>query len=120
MAVRIKERRKEGEKLPTRYFSSIQESSVARAVGGRKTANSGATDFGGKSDVSIHALFNIECKTKTTASESISIKKDWIEKNKREAIFDGHPYSAIAFNQENYYIIDEFLFKELVEHLQEK
>lgn len=124
MAVGIKERKKEGEKLPTRYFSSLQESSVAKAVGGRKTANSGATDFGGKSDVSIHALFNIECKTKTTASESISIKKDWIEKNKREAVFDGHPYSAVAFNfgpnQENYYIIDEFLFKELVKHLQEK
>lgn len=124
MAVGIKNRNKEGEKLPTRYFSSLQESSVAKAVGGRKTANSGATDFGGKSDVSIHALFNIECKTKTTASESISIKKDWIEKNKREAVFDGHPYSAIAFNfgpnQENYYIIDEFLFKELIKHLQEK
>jgi len=124
MAVGIKSRNKEGEKLPTRYFSSLQESSVAKAVGGRKTANSGATDFGGKSDVSIRALFNIECKTKTTASESISIKKDWIEKNKREAVFDGHPYSAIAFNfgpnQENYYIIDEFLFKELVKHLQEK
>lgn len=124
MAVGIRNRIKEGEKLPTRYFSSLQESSVAKAVGGRKTANSGATDFGGKSDVSIHALFNIECKTKTTTSESISIKKDWIEKNKREAVFDGHPYSAIAFNfgpnQENYYIIDEFLFKELVKHLQEK
>ena len=123
MAVGIKQRQKDDKKLPTRHYSSIQESTVAKTVGGRKTANSGATDFGGKSDVSIHGLFNIECKTKTTDSNSISIKKEWIEKNKRESVFDGNKYSAIAFNfgpdQDNYYIIDEFLFKELVEHLKE-
>lgn len=123
MAIGIKRRQKDGEKLPTRYYSSIQESTVAKSVGGKKTANSGATDFGGKSDVSIHGLFNIECKTKTANSDSISIKKEWMEKNKREAVFDGNKYSAIAFNfgpnQDNYYIIDEFLFKELVEHLKE-
>lgn len=123
MAIGIKRRQKDDEKLPTRYYSSIQESAVAKSIGGRKTANSGATDFGGKSDVSIHGLFNIECKTKTTNSDSISIKKEWVEKNKRESVFDGNKYSAIAFNfgpnQDNYYIIDEFLFKELVEHLKE-
>lgn len=123
MAIGIKRRQKDDERLPTRYYSSIQESAVAKSVSGRKTANSGATDFGGKSDVSIHGLFNIECKTKTTNSDSISIKKEWIEKNKRESVFDGNKYSAIAFNfgpnQDNYYIIDEFLFKELVEHLKE-
>lgn len=115
-------RTKEGEaSKPTRYYSKKQEEAVAKAVGGKRTPNSGATDFGGKSDVDIANLFNIECKTKTSNSESISIKKEWIHKNKREALFDGNPYSAIAFNfgpdGENYYIIDEYLFLELVDHL---
>jgi hypothetical protein len=122
MVIGTAKRNKEGAKpLPTRYFSKRQEESVAKATGGRRTPNSGATDFGGKSDVDIKNLFNIECKTKTSNSESISIKKEWIHKNKREALFDGNPYTAIAFNfgpdSENYYIIDEYLFLELVEHL---
>lgn len=113
---------KEGAKpKPTRYYSKLQEDAVAKATGGKRTPNSGATDFGGKSDVDIANLFNIECKTKTSNSESISIKKEWLHKNKREATFDGNPYSAIAFNfgpdSENYYIIEEYLFLELLDHL---
>jgi hypothetical protein len=106
---------------PTRYYSKLQEDAVAKATGGKRTPNSGATDFGGKSDVDITNLFNIECKTKTSNSESISIKKEWLLKNKREATFDGNPYSAIAFNfgpdSNNYYIIEEYLFLELLDHL---
>lgn len=122
MAAGLRIRNKEGEPpKPTRYYSKIQEEAVAKAVGGKRTPNSGATDFGGKSDVGITNLFSIECKTKTSLSESISIKKEWLLKNKREAIFDGNPYSALAFNfgpnSENYYIIDEYLFLELVAHL---
>ena len=30
---------------PTRYYSSIQEKKVAKAVNGKRTANSGATAF---------------------------------------------------------------------------
>ena len=89
MAVGIKERRKEGEKLPTRYFSSIQESSVAKAVGGRKTANSGATDFGGKSDVSIHALFNIECKFINYSLKSV---------HKHSFLSGQHPFYCVLCN----------------------
>ena len=122
MIIGVAKREKEGAKpLPTRHFSKRQEEAVAKATGGKRTPNSGATDFGGKSDVDIANLFNIECKTKTSNSESISIKKEWIHKNKREALFDGNPYSAIAFNfgpdSENYYIIDEYLFLELIDHL---
>jgi hypothetical protein len=122
MIIGTAKRSKEGAKpLPTRHFSKKQEEAVAKATGGKRTPNSGATDFGGKSDVDIANLFNIECKTKTSNSESISIKKEWINKNKREALFDGNPYSAIAFNfgpdSENYYIIDEYLFLELIDHL---
>ena len=122
MIIGTVKRNKEGEvPKPTRYYSKKQEESVAKAVGGRRTPNSGATDFGGKSDVDITNLFNIECKTKTSNSESISIKKEWLLKNKREATFDGNPYSAIAFNfgpdSNNYYIIEEYLFLELIDHL---
>lgn len=54
-------------------------------------------------------------------SDSISIKKEWLEKNVQEAMFMGKKYNALAFNfgpdEENHYIIDEYLFKELMEYL---
>jgi hypothetical protein len=121
MALGLKQREKEGSKpLPTRHFSKLQEDTVAKAIGGKRTPNSGATDFGGKSDV-LSDKFAIECKTKTSASESISIKKDWFTKQKQEAAFMGKPYSAVVFNfgpgEENHYIIDEYLFKALQSYL---
>lgn len=70
--------------------------------------------FGGKGDISVGNLFLIECKTKTSKAESISIKKEWFTKNESEKVFMGKKYSAVAFNfgpdEENYYIIDEYLF----------
>lgn len=122
MAAGLRQRVKEGESAkPTRYFSARQEKAVAKAVNGRQTANSGATPWQ-KSDV-LSEQFAIECKTKTSASESITIKKEWFEKQKQEAIFMGKPYSAIVFNfgpdQENHYIIDEYLFQFLQEKLNE-
>ena len=39
--------------LTTRFYSSRQEEAVAKAVGGKRTSNGGATDFKGKSDVEI-------------------------------------------------------------------
>lgn len=123
MAAGLRTREKEGEKKPTRYYSNKQEKSVARAVGGRQTANSGATDFGGKSDI-LTEDFALECKTKMTASESISIKKEWITKTEKEAVFMGKKYTALAFNfgpdEPNYYIIDEYLFQDLLEYLRNK
>ena len=105
--------------MPTRHFSKIQEDTVAKAIGGKRTPNSGATNWV-KSDV-LSDKFAIECKTKTTSSESISIKKDWFTKQKQEAMFMGKPYSAVVFNfgpdEENHYIIDEYLFLELLNHL---
>ncbi len=120
MIIGTAKRDKEGAKpLPTRYYSKKQEESVAKATGGRRSKNSGATMFD-KSDVSTDK-FNLECKTKTTHSESISIKKEWFTKNKEEAMFMGKPYSAVVFNfgpdEENRYIIDEYLFLELLDHL---
>lgn len=121
MIIGTAKRTKEGAKpLPTRHFSKLQEDAVAKAIGGKRTPNSGATDFGGKGDVHSDK-FLLECKTKTTHSESISIKREWFEKNKQEAMFMGKPYSAVVFNfgpdEENHYIIDEYLFLELLNHL---
>lgn len=107
---------------PTRYYSSKQEGTIAHTFNGRQTSNSGAT-FHDKGDVSIESLFLLECKTKTSPSESMSIKKEWLLKNEKESLFMGKPYSALAFNfgpnEKNYYIIDEYLFETLVNYLKE-
>lgn len=106
---------------PTRYYSDKQEKSVVRALGGKQTKNSGATMFD-KGDVLVDD-WAIECKTKTSASDSISIKKDWLMKQEKETLFMGKKYSALAFNfgpnEKNYYIIDEFLFQTLKQLLEE-
>ena len=117
-------RKTDTEKKPTRYFSKLQEKTVAKDLNGKVQPNSGATAFA-KGDVILdEASFLIECKTKTTPSDSISIKKSWLEKNAHEALFLGKPYNALAFNfgpdEKNYYIIDEYLFEELIKCLEEK
>ena len=108
----------------TRWYSDRQEKAVAKEICGKQTKNSGATLFQ-KSDVYTD-LFNLECKTKTTNSDSISIKREWFEKQIRENIQMGKKYSAIVFNfgpdapyNENHYIINEQLFLALQEYLKE-
>ena len=107
----------------TRDASNKQEKQIAKRVGGKKTANSGATAFS-KGDVTVNTEdgnndWLIEAKTCMTDKESFSIKKAWIEKNKREAVFMDKDYHCIAFNfgpgLPNYYIIDELTFQELLE-----
>lgn len=106
-------------KKATRYFSTKQEMKVAKQVGGKKTANSGATRFS-KGDVYNDAWL-IECKTKTSPSQSISIKKEWLEKNAEEAFAMQKRYNALAFSfgdthkDKQYYIVDEDTFMELLE-----
>ena len=123
MAIGHKERIKEGQKpKPTRTFSKKQETDIATATGGQRTPNSGATTWS-KGDV-LTEQFLLEAKTKTTHADSIKINKEWFEKNKQEMAFMGKPHSAIVFNfgpvEENHYIIDEYLFLELLEYLKDK
>ena len=105
-------------KTSTRYFSSRQEKKVAKAVGGKKVANSGATKFS-KGDVRTdNWLF--ECKTKTTPSESMSVKLEWLIKNEEEAFAMGKDYSAVVIDfgsSDNYYIVDERTFLSMKEAL---
>ena len=104
---------------PTRFYSSKQEKKVAKAVGGKQTANSGATAFS-KGDVRTDEWL-IECKTATEHKKSFSIKEDWIKKNREEAYAMNKYYNALAFsfgpNEQNYYIVDEKTFLKMKEAL---
>ncbi len=123
MIIGCAKRTKNGDKpKPTRFYSAVQEMAVSKAVGGKVQSNSGAGLFA-KGDVvtSGKNSFLFECKTKTAPSESISIKKEWFDKNKQECLLTGTSHQAVVFNfgpgEENHYIIDEYLFLELLNHL---
>ena len=112
-------------KNTTRYASSIQEKRVQSKLGGTITPNSGAGYFK-KGDIQIpEAGLLIECKTCMTPKNSFSIKKEWLEKNKKELFASGLSNSIIAFNfnyedKNDYYIIDDKLMQFLVEKLTEE
>ena len=120
MAIGHKERIKEGQKpTPTRARSKAQEDQVAKALGGQRQPNSGATMWA-PGDV-VAGKFLVECKTKMTDSKSISIQKEWFEKNTKEAVFRGLPYGIVAFNfgqnQKMYYIIDANLMIDFIDYM---
>lgn len=117
----MQRRQREDKIQPTRHYSKKQENKVASKVGGTRNLNSGATPFQ-KGDVSADKLL-IECKTKVKSSESMTIHKEWLEKNEQEALFMGKDHGVLAFNfgpnEKNYYVIDEYLFETLVQGLKE-
>lgn len=107
------QRRHRDDKIqPTRHYSKAQENKVASKLGGQRTLNSGATPFQ-KGDVTTDKIL-LECKTKVKPSETITVHKEWLEKNEQEALFMGKPYSALVFNfgpnEKNYYVVDEYMF----------
>lgn len=110
--------------MNTRKYSKKQEAAVAKAIGGKRQPNSGATAFM-KGDV-ISKHFCIECKTATSEKNSFSIKRDWIDKQKEETFAMNRPFWALAFNfgglrnNENFYIIDEQLFNKLQHYIEEE
>ena len=99
----------------TRYYSTTQEKAVAKVLGGNRVANSGATKFS-KGDVRLDN-FLIECKTCVSPQKSFTLKKEWFDKNEEETFAMNKDYSALSFSfgdGVNYYVIDERLFKLLV------
>ena len=109
------------DKNTTRYFSDKQEKAVVKLIDGIQSPNSGAGKFR-KGDVYQRAAsMLIECKTVMAPKNSISIKKDWITKNKAEAFSQRLNNQAIAINfepdGENYFVINERLFKFLIDSL---
>lgn len=104
-----------------RYYSDKQEKQIAKAIGGKQVSNSGATAFS-KGDIK-NPQWLIEAKTTTKHKDSFAIKLAWLLKNKEEAFAMNRSYNALAFNfgpnEDNYYIIDEKLFKMLLNFLKE-
>lgn len=107
---------------PTRYYSKKQETAVAKAIGGKTVANSGATPYN-KGDVT-DSDWLIECKTCVKDQDSFSVKKAWFIKNLEESIFMKKKHSAVVFSfgpsSKNYYIVDEQTFLEMKDILDEK
>ena len=94
---------------------------MAKAIGGKQTANSGATAFS-KGDVRTD-LFLIECKTCVKSQKTFTVHKEWFTKNQEEAFAMGKPHNAVVFDfgdGEQHYIINERLFKKLLKYLEEE
>lgn len=105
---------------PTRSYSKKQENRVAKALGGKVNANSGATGFY-KGDVRTKYLL-VECKTATKEVKSVSIKKEWLKKLSEERFAMGKQHSVLAFDYgdgEDYYIIDKKLMDMLLDTLED-
>lgn len=105
--------------MNTRKYSKIQEKRVSKINNGKVQPNSGATMFA-KGDV-VTKNFLIECKTRIGEQESISVKREWMEKNEEEAFSMGKDYSAVAISfgdKKNYYVISERLFQVLRNYLE--
>lgn len=115
-------RRDTGEKKPTRYYSDRQEKSIARAVGGKQTANSGATVHQ-KGDVTEgdRTGWLIEAKTCMKDQQTFTMREEWFKKNREESIYMKKDHTAVVFNfgpdKPNYYCIDEQTFLRMKELL---
>ena len=108
----------------TRFYSDAHEKSICKALGGKQNSNSGAGHFA-KGDVVVdEASLLIEAKCCMSPKSSVSIKKEWIEKNKQEAFMTRRDNQVVCINFEpdgnNYYLIDEKMMKFLVEKLIEE
>ena len=106
----------------TRFYSKKQEKSVAKSLGGRTVANSGATLFS-DGDVTVSRYFLIECKTTMTPKQSFAIKKEWLKKIEKERLAMGKEDCALAFNfspnEQSYYIISENTFRQYIDYLRQ-
>ena len=108
-------------KNATRYYSSRQERAVAKAIGGKQVANSGAGRWCA-GDVRTED-FLIECKTCTEPRKAFTLHKEWFNKNKEEAFAMHKDYSALVFDfgdGERFYCIDERLFQKLQNYITEE
>ena len=87
-----------------------QEKRIAKAVGGKVNAGSGAFDR--KGDVRS-PTYHIEAKW--TAKKQVTIKASVLEENIREALIEGRlPVLALELNGRNYVVLDENDFLEII------
>jgi hypothetical protein len=83
-------------------------------MGGRQVVGSGSTPFL-KGDVTVDKLF-IEAKTKMEPSKSISVKREWLEKAKAQALSTRKEDYAVAISfgePKEFYIVEDSLFEDL-------
>ena len=100
---------------PTKFYSTRQERQVANALGGTNDIQSGGGRFN-KYDVTVDDWV-IECKTKVTPHESMTICKDWFKQVEQSRIDSAKSYAALCFSfgdGKNYYAVDEKTFKLLL------
>ncbi len=106
----------------TRDVSARQERCIAKAVGGKRTPNSGATKFD-KGDIVVGEWL-LEAKTCMQPKKSFSIKKEWLTKLKEEQFATSKTYSSLCFdfgdNKDRYYILDENTFRYILDIINEK
>lgn len=110
-------------KNSTRYYSNKQEKKIAKTVNGKVQSNSGATLFD-KGDVRTQNWL-FEAKTCMKEQQSFSIKKEWIDKLKQESFAMNKEFYSLVFNfgtqdDENFYILNEKVFKQILNLLYEK
>lgn len=107
----------------TRDASSAQEKRIAKALGGKRTSNSGATKFD-KGDIVLQEGWLIEAKTCMQPKKSFSIKQEWLIKNKEEMYATGKEYNALCFDfgdeKDRYYVVDENTFRMFIDRLGEE
>ena len=109
-------------KISTRVASNMQEKRVAQKLNGKIQCNSGATKFS-KGDVILPDIrMHVECKTSISPRLSVTIKKEWLEKQSQESFSMRCPYHALAFNfcfddTKDYFVIDDRLMQILVDTL---
>lgn len=105
----------------TREVSTAQEKQIAKSIGAKRTSNSGAGKFD-KGDLVVDRWL-IEAKTCMQPKNSFSIKKQWLTKLKEEQYATNKLYSSLCFdfgdNKDRYYIIDENMFKQLIDLLKD-
>lgn len=106
-----------------RALSNKQEKMIAKNLDGKVQSNSGATLWQ-KGDVILkkHGIL-IECKTKETESQTFSIKKEWLEKIKKEAFGMGlnSNRATLVFDfgdNTPFYVISEKFYKEILSLLE--
>lgn len=103
--------RTEGQKQSQKH-----EKRLAKAIGGKKTAASGAF-WSRKGDVRSADLL---IEHKWTGKKSFTLKAEVLEKIVKEAILDGRlPVFGLSLNNENYIILQEDDFLEIRHNLQE-
>ena len=103
--------------MTTRELSSYHETQVAKALGGHRTSNSGATPFT-KGDIIVGDCL-IECKTKMNEVKAFSIQKEWLDTLEEERRGMGKQICAVAFSfnsgKDSYYVIDQKTMNMLLE-----